>query len=144
MTLLQTWEIAFHNFSPCIVNDHRARTARGLLECRCIQGREHSGKRRPTVGETLGKYYTLEGYRTHGSWVPQSHLQHSCGFSNDRNKVLNRMLIIETAVKGDSSPGRKSLLQVHMLLPTLRGEGRYRITLSALMGLERCHPCRSH
>ena len=99
------------------------------FECRCMRGRERSGRRNPTLGRNTGKILRLEITGLTWSWVPPSHLRHSCGFSNDRNRVLKRMLT-EMAVKGASSPGAESLAprftdtQVHMLLPTRRGRGQ--------------------
>lgn len=50
-------------------------------------------------------------------------------------------MLTETAVKGDSSPGAESLApRFTCFCPHSGEEGRYPITLSALMGLERCHP----
>lgn len=119
------------------------------FECRCIRGRERSARRSPTLGRNTGKILRLEITGLAWSWVPPSHLRHSCGFSNDRNQVLKRMLT-EMAVKGASSPGAESLAPRFTLTPRFTcfcphsgEEGRYPITPSALMGLERYHPCSS-
>ena len=57
MQTLQTREIAFHNFSPCIVNDQSTDSLWSLLNAGACGAESALGGETRRWAETLGKYY---------------------------------------------------------------------------------------